>query len=274
MDTKRQIWEQEIYYEMKYRKSDSCFHTFEAEESMVGLYFADEGEGEHFFFTINDRLSKMLNRENRRIVRQQSRSAQPPREQVSDQSPMLRPDIPTSSERVKSNPIMDLVSPMVPKKKKAKKDKKPKLSKADIGKPTNFVHAQGIKSGPSGFQQVDNTVNYDEELRKFLSHAGISPTVLQDPEKKKEVMDFAEKNQVVQKMTVRRKKPAGTAPSAKPPPPPPSKPSTSAPKMSGAPPPPPPPPPPPIQESVIERKTVGAKGASEKGNVRSKPGSR
>ena len=250
MDTKRQIWEQEIYYQMKYRKSKSCFHTFEGEESMIGIYFADEGEGEHFFFTINDRLSKTLNRESRRIVRQQSRSKAP-----------------ESKVQTGLNPIMELVTPMVPKKnKKGKKDKKPKLSKDDIGKPTNFVHAQGIKSGPSGFEQVDN-IGYDEELRKFLSHAGIPSTVMDDPQKKKEVERFVEKNEVIHKMTIRRKKPPGITPPAKPPPQP-------AAKISGAPPPPPPPPPPPAPPSIQEPGSAdGPKRSSDKGNIRSKPGS-
>ena len=38
-----QVWEQELYLELEYRTPTSWFHTFEAEHSMAGLSFADEG---------------------------------------------------------------------------------------------------------------------------------------------------------------------------------------------------------------------------------------
>ncbi len=48
----RQVWEQELYNEMQYVAPNSSFHTFEADASMAGVYFADEREGAHFLSAV------------------------------------------------------------------------------------------------------------------------------------------------------------------------------------------------------------------------------
>ena len=243
MDTLKKIWEQEVYNEMRYRESMDCFHTFEAENCMVGINFADEGECRHFSGTIKERLLKMKTREVRR-------SARPPRPQLQECG-----GVQTGAPHLISN--REQVAPTLPKErkktKKSNKNEKPKISKADIGKPTNFIHAQGIKSSAAGFEQVDNTMDFDEALREFLSHSGIPTNVMRDPHKAKEVKQFVEDNHVVHQMTMRRRtmkpeKPEVTKNSLRPKPPPPPRPVVSTERPSvviGAPPPPPPPPPPP-----------------------------
>ena len=239
MDKAKKFWEQEVYNEMRYKESMDNFHTFEADKCMVGINFADEGECKHFSGIINERLSKMKNREVRKSVR-------PLRSQIPESRVQTEPPHPTSNRQQ--------VAPMVPKdrkkaKKKAKKDEKPKISKADIGKPTNFIHAQGIKSSAAGFEQVDNTLDFDEALREFLSHSGIPSNVMKDPQKAEEVKQFVKDNHVVQQITDRRRtmKPEATvnALEAMPhPPPPPVVTSGGSSVVVGALPPPPPPPPP------------------------------
>ncbi len=48
MDRLCQVWEQEIYCEMVYRHPQACFHSFEAEREVAGIWFADEREAESF----------------------------------------------------------------------------------------------------------------------------------------------------------------------------------------------------------------------------------
>ena len=246
MDTLKKIWEQEVYKEMRYKESMDCFHTFEADECMAGINFADEGECRHFSGILYERISKMKNREVRK-------SARPLRPVVQESR------VQTGGPHLTSN--REQVAPMVLKerkktKNKSKRNDKPKISKADIGKPTNFIHAQGIKSSAAGFEQVDNTLDFDEALREFLSHSGIPSNVMRDPQKAKEVKQFVKDNHVVQQMTVRRRtmKPEATKNTLGPmphKPPPPAVTSDGSSVVVGAPPPPPPPPPPPIAAAAI-----------------------
>ena len=280
---------------MMYKAPMTCFHTFEADSSMAGIYFADEREGAHFLSAVNFRLSKIQNRENRRSVRP-SKSPQPESKYQSG-GPHLKP-IREPAEQTGSG-----------QKKKAKKKAKkaperPKITKADIGMPTNFMHVKGVKSTQAGMEMVDNSSNVDEAVRELLSVSGLDASVLRDPQKKKEIYNFVEQNEVVpvvKKMTVRRE----TMKPRRVPAPvmnnsnvlsnvasqpktqqlqPIKEPSTS---VGGVPPPPPPPPPPPsppplpppppaestihTPPSIIEPEAT-KKEAPTKQNVRSKPG--
>ena len=181
MDKRRQIWEQEVFNEMTYKAPMTCFHTFEADSSMAGIYFADEREGAHFLSAVNFRLSKIQNRESRRSVRP-SRSPQP-ESKFQSGGPHLMP-------------IKEPAEPMMEKKKAKKKAKKapdkPRITKADIGMPTNFMHVKGVKSTQAGMEMVDNTSNVDEAVRELLSVSGLDASVLRDPQKKKEIYNFVE----------------------------------------------------------------------------------
>ena len=48
MDHRRQIWEQELYYEMVYNSRHPWFHSFEAENEMAGICFAEDREAQDF----------------------------------------------------------------------------------------------------------------------------------------------------------------------------------------------------------------------------------
>ena len=234
METSKKIWEQELYNEMRFKESVDCFYTFEANDCMAGINFADEGESRMFSGIINERLSKMSNREGRK-------SAQPTRPQIQESQVQKR--------GTQLSSVSEDGGPMVfkPKKKKKRtnKDEKPKINKADIGKPTNFIHAQGIKSSASGFESVDNTMDFDEALREFLSSSGIPANVINNPKQRKEVEQFVKDNKVVEKMTIRRNRMTMVGDMPPPPPPPKPKAATGPSVVVGAPPPPPPPPPPP-----------------------------
>ncbi|XP_070405099.1 actin nucleation-promoting factor WASL isoform X3 [Nothobranchius furzeri] len=133
----------------------------------------------------------------------------------------------------------------IKKDKGSNNNKKKKLTKADIGTPSNFQHVSHVGWNPStGF----DLNNLDPELKNLFDMAGISEAELKDMETSKAIYDFIEKNGGVEavKNEVRRQAP--------PPPPPPPRGGPPAPPQShsSAPPPPPsrgpvrgaPPPPP------------------------------
>ena len=75
-----------------------------------------------------------------------------------------------------------------------KRVSRPRLSKADIGAPSNFVHVAGMKATQNGFQMVDQTKNVDTQIVKFLKLAGLDETVLENPDKRKEIQEFVDRN--------------------------------------------------------------------------------
>ena len=62
MDQSRMQWEQEIYAEIQFKQadSDSKIFTFEAENSMVLLSFADQKEANEFNNAIEERKKQIL----------------------------------------------------------------------------------------------------------------------------------------------------------------------------------------------------------------------
>ena len=53
------IWEQEIYFEFYIHRAANDVFTFEADEAMTCLYFADENEADNFMIGIQNRMAKM-----------------------------------------------------------------------------------------------------------------------------------------------------------------------------------------------------------------------
>ena len=62
MDESRRQWEQEIYLEIQFKQdnSDSKIFTFEAENSMALLSFADQREANEFNSAIEERKKQIL----------------------------------------------------------------------------------------------------------------------------------------------------------------------------------------------------------------------
>jgi hypothetical protein len=77
--------------------------------------------------------------------------------------------------------------------KTKKKEKKKKLTKADIGKPSSFQHVTHLGwSAGKGFDYNGE----DESLRPFLQRAGVTETHLKNRETRKIIYDFIESNNV------------------------------------------------------------------------------
>ncbi|XP_034434171.1 WASP like actin nucleation promoting factor b isoform X3 [Hippoglossus hippoglossus] len=198
-----------------------------------------------------------------RVRRRRSRSASPspsktPKSPCSESVkgpslPMATVDIKnpeiSNVHRYHSNSqVNNIVHSAFPKKQKKAKGKTKRLTKADIGTPSNFQHIGHVGWDPNtGF----DLNNLDPELKNLFDMCGISEAQLKDKETSKVIYDFIEKKGGVEavKNELRRQAPPPPPSRGGPPPPPPH--------HSSAPPPPPPargrgaPPPPPPSRAPI-----------------------
>ncbi|MEE6509188.1 hypothetical protein FKM82_024820 [Ascaphus truei] len=227
----RKLWEQELYYSFVYNCPRVYFHTFAGEDCQIGLNFANEEEAKRFRKTVADLISR--------------RQKKPDKKREPPNGPSLlmqtvdikNPEITNRYNAQQMNNIP------YNKEKKKGKPKKKRLTKADIGTPSNFQHIGHVGWDPNTGFDVNNL---DPELKKLFDLCGISEAQLKDKETSKVIYDFIEKTGGVEavKIELRRQAPPPPPPSRGGPPPPP-------PHSSGPPPPPPPargrgaPPPPP-----------------------------
>ena len=58
MDTSQRIWEQELYFELDYKNPKNDFHVFEADESVIALYFAQVEEAAMFLNAVGKTVFK------------------------------------------------------------------------------------------------------------------------------------------------------------------------------------------------------------------------
>ncbi|XP_053321668.1 actin nucleation-promoting factor WASL isoform X2 [Spea bombifrons] len=227
----RQLYEQELYYNFVYNSPRSYFHTFAGDSCQVGLNFANEEEARRFRKEITELLSR--------------RSKKPDKKRET----LNGPSLPMATIDIKNPEITNRHNSQVNnvpynKEKKKGKTKKKRLTKADIGTPSNFQHIGHVGWDPNTGFDVNNL---DPELKKLFDMCGISEAQLKDKETSKVIYDFIAKTGGVEavKNELRRQAPPPPPPSRGGPPPPPP------PHSSGPPPPPPPargrgvPPPPP-----------------------------
>jgi len=214
MQYHQQVWEQEIYMEMIYSAPQAWFHSFEADNSMVGLSFADEREGQNFLAVVQGKIEQ---RRAKKI---------PGGPQMSVGHPINTKQM-TSSPKLQNKPKPVKEVQPSPKSSKKKKDTK-KFSKLDISGPdtSSFIHVTGVKSdGSGGMRMVDNSHLIDPVLKKYLTIAGIDASSL-GAQEIEQVKKFAEKEnlyeQVERRRTVKReqKKQNKTSDRGGPPPPP------------------------------------------------------
>ncbi|KAJ8377463.1 hypothetical protein AAFF_G00260210 [Aldrovandia affinis] len=240
----RQVWEHELYHQMEYCSPRSYFHTFSTDDCQVGLNFTCEQEADVFKETVEEKVHKRANR-------QGSVACSGSLATVDIQNP----DIQASRYRSANVPTPAPACISMGKKDKKKKGH-PKLTKADIGAPSDFKHITHVGWDPnSGF----DTNNLDPDLKKLFSCAGISEAQLTDAETSKLIYEFIENSggleAVKQEIRKQAVPPAPGRPAAPPTRSPPAR-SSVSPRSRGAlpppppgggsaPPPPPPPPPPP-----------------------------
>ncbi|KAL0111648.1 hypothetical protein PUN28_013082 [Cardiocondyla obscurior] len=201
LQRKIMLWEHEIYNSMDYKSPMPYFHTFEAEDCMAAFNFASETEA----ITLRNILLGKLNakrqrRQERKAKEMQASNTLP----WKNQSGMLPYSVTSGSSGSSGNLLngapatigvnrsASSSSMYKTKKKKGEQDLKRKLTKDDIGLPSNFRHVAhlGWDVNNKGLE-LDSV---DSELQQFFTNAGISETELQDKGTRKFIYDFIEKN--------------------------------------------------------------------------------
>ncbi|XP_067880354.1 actin nucleation-promoting factor WAS-like [Heterodontus francisci] len=213
------VWEQELYNQIQYCTPLPYFHTFTADDCEAGLNFADEREAGTFQGIIEEKIRQRHTRQGEGRSRQEKRQfGTPPPPQVSDGRRVSMP-LPQVPPVESSGPGFQCASPSgplpmtamvipnpditsfryrglptpAPVEKKKGKDKgkgKKKMTKADIGAPSNFQHVGHVGWDPNMGFDVNKM---DPDLKNLFSKAGISEDQLTDAETSKVIYDFIEK---------------------------------------------------------------------------------
>ncbi|KAK1887879.1 Neural Wiskott-Aldrich syndrome protein [Dissostichus eleginoides] len=183
------MFEQELYHNFSISSSRSYFISFTGDNCQIGLNFASEEEAKRFRAAIND----LLNRRQRKTG---------PALHIATVD-IKNPEINNSrfhNSHSQQQPY-HLNNMLHRKDKKAKASKKKKLTKADIGTPSNFQHIGHVGWDPNtGF----DLNNLDPELKNLFDMCGISEAQLKDRETSKVIYDFIEKKGGVEAKKKRR----------------------------------------------------------------------
>ncbi|XP_077989435.1 actin nucleation-promoting factor WASL-like [Glandiceps talaboti] len=246
---REKVWEQELYNQFRYTMPRPFFHTFSMDDCQAALNFANDVEAKTFYSVIQEKIRQKQQRkaEKKRQAPAQPRSAPPPKP-VATALPMAPPTAPAPA------PTQEATAIFRKKDKKKGKDKKKKLTKTDIGLPSDFRHVGHVGWDPDkGF----DTENLDPDLKNLFDTVGISESQLKDKETSKFIYDFIESQGGVEavkrdqqrlRQSMRDPPPPPPGRGGLPPPPPPGR-GPPPPGRGGVPPPPPPPsrpgPPPP-----------------------------
>nr|XP_022299131.1 neural Wiskott-Aldrich syndrome protein-like [Crassostrea virginica] len=181
-DTKQRQceWEQEIYNEFDYRSPRDYFHTFEADDARAGLNFADEDEAVKFKTSVEQMLQRLKKRINKnqetKVLNASSSSADivNTAKELGSRAPKL------------TTTNIGIVSV---ENRKNMNQRKKRLTKDDIGTPTNFEHISHVGWDPQkGFE------NLDEDLKKLCYSVGLCKSNQIDKETLDFIDDFVEKN--------------------------------------------------------------------------------
>ncbi|KAM6895868.1 actin nucleation-promoting factor WASL-like isoform 2-T2 [Xenentodon cancila] len=239
----KMTFEQELYNNFNLHLPKPYFITFGGDTCQVGLNFASEEETKRF----RNNVTELVGKRQRKTEKRRDTSDGPtlPMATIDIKNPEIN-----SVQRYQNNSqVNNIVHSSFPRREKKSKGKKKKLTKADIGTPSNFQHIGHVGWDPNtGF----DLNNLDPELKHLFDMCGISEAQLKDKETSKVIYDFIEKKGGVEavKNELRRQAPPPPPSRGGPPPPPPP------PHHSSAPPPPPPargrgvPPPPPSRAPV------------------------
>ncbi|XP_033931045.1 LOW QUALITY PROTEIN: actin nucleation-promoting factor WASL-like [Pseudochaenichthys georgianus] len=253
----KMMFEQELYNNFSIYLPKPYFITFIGDNCQVGLNFASEEETKRFRGHVNELIGRRQRKSEKR--RDPPNGPTLPMATVDIKNPEI-----SNMQRYNNNSqVNNIVHSAFPKREKKGKSKKKRLTKADIGTPSNFQHIGHVGWDPNtGF----DLNNLDPELKNLFDMCGISEAQLKDKETSKVIYDFIEKKGGVEavKNELRRQAPPPPPSRGGPPPPPPPHHTSALPpppppaRGRGAPPPPPPsrapvsapPPPPPCRPGM------------------------
>ncbi|PWA19387.1 hypothetical protein CCH79_00018407, partial [Gambusia affinis] len=201
----KMMFEQELYNGFIGNLQKAYFITFAGDTCQVGLNFASEDETKRFHVA----LTELTVKRNRKTEKRRDPPNGPalPMATVDIKHPEI-----SNSHRIHNNSQMNnLVHGSFPMRLKKDKAKKKKLTKADIGTPSNFQHVNHIGWNPNtGFDMN----NLDPELKNLFDLAGISEAQLKDKETSKAIYDFIEKNGGVEAVKNEQRRSSAPAASA------------------------------------------------------------
>ncbi|RWS09452.1 neural Wiskott-Aldrich syndrome protein-like protein [Dinothrombium tinctorium] len=187
IDNKKQcVWQQEIYTTFEYKTPREYFHTFEADDCMAGLNFANEREADFFREAVEKKLREREQRRLEKRIRNQQNNNGVPLQPIHSSNILPNPTVSPLSQN-------SFASKRNYEKNKGKKDKKRKnkLRKEDISQPTDFKHITHIGWDPvTGF---DKTISYGN-LQEFFKLANVSDKELEDEETRTFIYDFIHQN--------------------------------------------------------------------------------
>lgn len=183
-DQKKLIWTQEIYININYLQVEPLFHMFEADNCVVGFNFADEREAKNFGVAVQEKLN-LINTMLK--VKEKSIKVKPKNESIL-QNYGNSLDVPNkSSMKARSLDSLQITNKSTKSTAKPIIKSKQKISKFEIGMPTNFRHIQHIGWSPStGFDF--NVI--DPKLQNFFEMAGVSSDLLDDIDTRKFIFNF------------------------------------------------------------------------------------
>ncbi|CDQ61795.1 unnamed protein product [Oncorhynchus mykiss] len=176
------MFEQELYNNFSINSSRSYFISFAGDNCQVGLNFASEEEAKRFRAALNELLGR----------RQRKTGPALPMATVDIKNPEINNVRFHNSQQQLPQPhhINNMLHSSLSKKEKKVKCKRKKLTKADIGTPSNFQHIGHVGWDPNtGF----DLNNLDPELKNLFDMCGISEAQLKDKETSKVIYDFIEK---------------------------------------------------------------------------------
>lgn len=200
LQRKAMLWEHEVYNAMDYKAPLIYFHTFEAEDCMAAFNFASETDA----VTLRNILLGKLNTKRQR--RQQRRSkvegetqhgATLPWRNQSNTSPIAF-NTGSTSNLLNGTPTAIGVnrsasSSSMYKSKKKKRDKiKKKLTKDDIGPPSDFRHVTHFAWNANSKELELEKI--DPHLRMFLDKVGVSECQFRNQDTRDFIYDFIEKH--------------------------------------------------------------------------------
>ncbi|XP_052321467.1 actin nucleation-promoting factor WASL-like isoform X1 [Oncorhynchus keta] len=257
------MFEQELYNNFSINSSRSYFISFAGDNCQVGLNFASEEEAKRFRAALNELLGRRQRKTEKRC--DPANGPALPMATVDIKNPEINNVRFHNSQQQFPQPhhINNMLHSSLSKKEKKVKCKRKKLTKADIGTPSNFQHIGHVGWDPNtGF----DLNNLDPELKNLFDMCGISEAQLKDKETSKVIYDFIEKKGGVEAVKNELRRQAPPPPPSRGGPPPPTPPHSSGPAPPppplrggrGAPPPPPsraptsaPPPPPPSRPGAL-----------------------
>ncbi|XP_037943736.1 neural Wiskott-Aldrich syndrome protein [Teleopsis dalmanni] len=206
------IWEHKIYDGMKIIKARPFLLTFEGHDGHIGLNFVSEDECDSFYRAVDTMIENRNRKKLEKRSRPKSQNAPnaPPGVDISSRQPMSH-TMTDSSVQLRNHPKLGTVTitptPAMPPPKNfltagvglsstSSKDKKRKVTKADISTPTNFRHVTHVGwDADKGFDYQGG--GNDEMLKTFFAKAGVSESELEDRATRQFIYDFVESNNVL-----------------------------------------------------------------------------